>query len=55
MKPRYVVVLSSENGQWYYLVKAGNHRTLSTSEMYKRRWNCVRAAKKAEPGLRIVK
>lgn len=53
MKAHYVVVKRSDDGQWFYLVKSANNRTLSVSEMYGRRWNAKRAAKKANPGLEI--
>jgi uncharacterized protein YegP (UPF0339 family) len=50
----HVVVKRSADGQWLYLVKAGNNRTLSVSETYTRRWSCKHAARKANPGVPIL-
>jgi len=41
-----VLVAQATNGEWYYVVRARNGRTLSMSELYVRRGNAVRAARK---------
>ena len=42
----YIEAKEGKSGKWYYTLNANNDKVLCTSEMYAKKWNAVRAAKK---------
>lgn len=52
-RPRYIAIRSSKDGQFYYVLVAGNYKDMDTSETYRRLSSCVKSARSAHPGLEI--
>lgn len=52
-RPRYVVIRQATNGQWYFVLRAGNNKPIDQSELYKRKGTAVNAARAAHPELKL--
>ncbi len=42
MKPQFKITKSTKDGQYYFVLKAANGKTILQSEGYKRRLSCIR-------------
>lgn len=52
-RPRYVSIREAKDGQFYYVLVAGNYKDMDTSETFRRLSGCVKSARSAHPGLEI--
>ena len=46
-----IIILPSDDKQWYFVVTARNNQPILTSETYTRRSNAVKAARKIIAGI----
>lgn len=49
----YFVVLKSANGQYYFVLKSGNHETVATSEMYYAKSSALTTIESIKRGVNI--
>ena len=52
-RPRYVLIKRSASGEFYYVLRGGNHRTMDVGKGYNSLYSAKQSAAKAHPGLEI--